>query len=245
MSEYRDETESLRARVNELESKLAASEEANARLRGENVSAAAASTVPDALVGERLHFVSEETLPFEIDEAGFEAIAALLRERRKVQPAQVGRTLTAAGFSLRSSEGVTHVRLETDARGLRASVLAGPPLAGLFGALPVTGLVLDLAQHAAVSPWHLAWAIPAILLGGGLGMRAIAARGARNTRSAHDGVYAAIGEIAARHRVSVAKVRVEAPDDARDEARDQAPEEVRGEIDEAAVSATREGARTK
>lgn len=202
MGDYRDETESLRARVVDLEEKLARAEAEAARLRGEIPPSTAPDAAPsrDNVVGEPLHFVSEERFPYELDDAGFEAIASMLRARRNAQVAQVGRTLTAPGFSLRSSDGVTEVRLETDARGLRAGVFAGSMMAGLFGGLPMTGLVLDLAQHASISPWHLAWAIPAVMLGGGVAMRRIAAGTARKSRAGHEGVMAAVRELASTHR---------------------------------------------
>ena len=213
MADYRDETETLRARVTELEGKLAVAEEEAARLRGERASAAAASPTRDVLIGEPLHFVTEIDVDHELDEAGYEAIASLLRERRNASASQVGRSLHAPGFSLSTTGGKTHMRLETDLRSTRGAVIAAPALAGLFGGLPATGVVLDLATHGALSPWHLAWAIPTILAGGVLGMRALLARGARKGRAAHEGIAHALREIAEKHRVRAdhgARVRVEA-----------------------------------
>jgi hypothetical protein len=92
-------------------------------------------------------------------------------------------------------------------------MIAAPALAGLFGGLPATGVVLDLATHGVVSPWHLAWAIPTILAGGVLGMRALLARGARNGRAAHEGIAHALRKIADEHRLRTdpaTRVRVEA-----------------------------------
>ncbi len=213
MADYRDETETLRARVTELEGKLAVAEEEAARLRGERASAAAASPERDVLIGEPLHFVTEIDVDHELDEAGYEAIASLLRERRNASASQVGRSLHAPGFSLSSAGGKTHMRLETDLRSTRGAMIAAPALAGLFGGLPATGVVLDLATHGVVSPWHLAWAIPTILAGGVLGMRALLARGARNGRAAHEGIAHALRKIADEHRLRTdpaTRVRVEA-----------------------------------
>lgn len=225
MADYRDETETLRARVTELEGKLAASEEEAARLRGERASAAVASSARDPLIGEPLHFVTELELAHELDEAGYEAIAALLRERRNATASQVGRSMHAPGFSLTSSEGRTHMRLETDLRGTRGGVLAAPVLAGLFGGLPATGLLLDLATHGIASPWHLAWILPSMLGASALGMRALLARSARTGRAGHDGIVHALREIAEKHRARPAptsRVRVEAVRD--DAVRDDATE---------------------
>lgn len=212
MADYRDETETLRARVNQLEGKLAVAEEEAARLRGERASATAAKSERDVLIGEPLHFVTEIDLDHELDEAGYEAIASLLRQRRNASASQVGRSLHAPGFSLSSAGGKTHMRLETDLRSTRGAVIAAPALAGLFGGLPATGVVLDLAAHGVVSPWHLAWAIPTVLAGAVFGMRALLARGARNGRAAHDGIAHALREIADKHRLRAdhaARVRIE------------------------------------
>ena len=232
MTQYRDETESLRAKVTELEEKLASAEAEAAKLRGETVASAAGEASPDVLVGEPLHLVSEIDLPFAISDAGYEAIANLVRERRKTQVSQVGRSLTAPQFSLTAGEGWTRVRLETDLRSFRGTVLAGPTLAAIFAGLPVTGIVLDLSTHLGTSPWHLAWLLPSILGAGALAMRAVAQRGARNGRATHEGVVAGIREIADKHRMkpeaSIANVRVEAPSD------------VDAELDEPAVASKRE-----
>jgi hypothetical protein len=214
VADYRDETETLRARVTELEGKLAVAEEEAARLRGERASAtAAASQARDPLVGEPLHFVTEIDVDHELDEAGYEAIASLLRERRNASASQVGRSLHAPGFSLSTAGGRTHMRLETDLRSVRGAIIAVPGLAGLFVGLPATGVVLDLATHGVVSPWHLAWAIPAVLAGSVLGMRALVARNARTGRTAHEGIVHALREIAEKHRAKSeqgARIRVEA-----------------------------------
>ncbi|MBN8615856.1 MAG: hypothetical protein J0L92_35005 [Deltaproteobacteria bacterium] len=228
MTQYRDETESLRAKVTELEEKLASAEAEAAKLRGET-SAPVADTQRDAVLGEPLHLVSEIDLPFAISDAGYEAIANLVRERRKVQVSQVGRSLTAPGFSLTAGEGWTRLRLETDLRGLRAGVFAGASMGGIFLSLPVMGVVLDMATHMGTSPWHLAWLLPSIVAGSGLGMRALARRTARSGRAGHEGVFAGIRELAEAHRATpITKVRVEQPSD------------VDTELDEPVVASKRE-----
>ncbi len=210
MTGYRDETETLRARVEELEGKLSGAQAEIAKLRGEEAPVTPAAS-RDPLVGEVLHHVDERQLDFQVSERGYEAIASLVRERLRGQVAQVGRSLTGPGFSLTAGEGWTRVRLETDERSLRAAVLSGPVMTGLFAGLPTLGLLLDLGQHAAISPWHAAWAIPAILIGGGVGMRAVAARRARARKTAHDALLAAIVSLAEEHRIvdeKVVRVRV-------------------------------------
>lgn len=214
MTQYRDETETLRARVTELEGKLVSAEAEAARLRGETSTPVLPEAQRDGVVGEPLHFVSELELPFQLSEAGYEAIASLVRVRRHAQVAQVGRSLTAPGFSLTAGEGWTRIRLETDLRGLRASAFAGPVLTGLFAGLPAVGVVLDMSSHWGTSPLHLAWLLPSVLAGGFVGMRALARRRATLGRAEHEGVFAGLRELADAHRVpdaTATKVRVEAP----------------------------------
>ncbi len=231
MTQYRDETESLRARVTELEGKLASAEAEAAKLRGETT-APVADSKRDAFVGEPLHFVSELELPFQVTEAGYEAIANLVRERRNTQVSQVGRSLTAPHFSLTAGEGWTRIRLETDLRHLRRTVLvAGPTLSTVFTTLPLTGIMVDVAAHGGTSPWHLAWLIPSTLIAGMFGMRALAGRHARTGRATHEGVFAGIQELAEKHRAkpaAVAQVRVEAPEEEAEDAVERAEQAERG-----------------
>lgn len=218
MTQYRDETETLRARVAELEGKLAVSEAEAARLRGE-AATPVADAKRDAIVGEQLHFVDELELPYTLTPEGYEAIANLVRSRRNVQVSQVGRALTAPGFSLTAGEGWTHIRLETDLRNARLGVLiSGPLLSGLFAGLPATGVVLDMSSRMGTSPWHLAWLLPSVLAGGFFGMRALVRRTVGVQRASHEGTLAGIRELVEKHRAApITKVRVEAPADAEPE----------------------------
>lgn len=206
MAEYRDETENLRARVAELEAQLSASEQEVARLRGEEAATGAGGAGQvDALVGEALHFVDERELPFEVTDAGYEAIAALLRQRRPGQVGQVGRTLEGGGLSLTSGDGHTRVRLETDLRYRRRAVLSLPTLAALLGGLPIVGLLLDLAHHTSVSPWNAAWAIPLLAGAVAVGARRNVAEHARTARTEHAALFEAVVSLAEKHRVTHAE----------------------------------------
>jgi hypothetical protein len=173
---YRDETETLRAQVEKLEGELASANEQVARLRGEAPGSAAGAAGPDKLVGEPLVFEEEHVLPYRLTEQGYEAVAALLKERLAVDVAQVGSTLKGtvrAGvgptFSLTCEGDTTHLKLSTDLTMLRASTLSGAWLGGLFGGLPAIGIILDMAHNGIGSPLHALWVVPTLMLGAGSG----------------------------------------------------------------------------
>lgn len=216
---YRDETETLRAQVEKLEGELAVANEQVARLRGEAPGSAAGAAAPDKLVGEPLVFEEEHVLPYRLTEQGYEAIAALLKERLAVDVAQVGSTLKGtvrAGvgptFSLTCEGDTTRVKLRTDLTLLRASTLSGAWLGGLLGGLPAIGIILDMAHNGISSPLHALWVVPTLLIGAGLGMRKLTAKRAREGRAKHSGTFAALLDVAAQHRLAAAsgsRVRVE------------------------------------
>jgi hypothetical protein len=216
---YRDETETLRAQVEKLEGELASANQQVARLRGEAPGSAAGTAGPDKLVGEPLVFDEEHVLPYRLTEQGYEAIAALLKERLAVDVAQVGSTLKGtvrAGvgptFSLTCEGETTRVKLRTDLTMLRASTLSGAWLGGLFGGLPAIGIIMDLAHNGIGSPLHALWVVPTLLLGAGLGMRKFTAKRAREGRAKHSGTFAALLDVAAQHRLGAtdgSRVRVE------------------------------------
>jgi len=209
MVTYRDETETLRAQVQKIEGDLAAANEQVARLRGEVPSAPAVVAAPDKLVGEPLIFEEEHTLPYRLTERGYEAIAALLRERASLEVAQVGSALTgtvrsgvAPSFSLTCEGDTTRIRLRTDLSMLRGSALSGPGLMALLGGLPIFGVLMDLAHNGVGSPLHALWVVPTLMLGAGYGTRKLAARRAREGRAKHSGTLAAVLDVAAQHRLT-------------------------------------------
>lgn len=199
---YRDENETLRARVGELEQKLAGAEDTIARLRGESSDARRDDLPASLLVGEPLGIHREGELPHEITEQGFEAIAALLQSRLGLRASQVGRTLEVPGvFSLTSRDGVTRIRLSADWTMLRGAVTSGPVLVTLFGTLPLVAALLDVTHDPATVALHAAWIMPLAILSAGLGMRRVARRRAREKLAAHEGAFQAVLDLAAAHAV--------------------------------------------
>jgi hypothetical protein len=65
--------------------------------------------------------VLERKLDFEIDEKGYEAVAAVVRSRLGVEVAQVGRTLSTRGdvFSLKHEGDATVIRVRGEWRNPR------------------------------------------------------------------------------------------------------------------------------
>ena len=216
---YRDETETLRAQVQKLEGELATANEQVARLRGDTPGASAGVAAPDKLVGEPLVFDEEHVLPYRLTEQGYEAIAALLKERLAVEVAQVGSTLKGTvrrgvgpTFSLTCDGDTTRLALRTDLGVLRGSALSGVGLMGMLGGLPIIGVLLDLAHNGVGSPLHALWIVPTLMLGAGYGTRKLAAKRAREGRAKHSGTFAALLDVAAQHRLgatSGSRVRVE------------------------------------
>lgn len=212
---YRDDNEKLHAQVAELERRVAVADEEIARLKGlaPTGSAGATDSGTDRLVGETLRFDDAIVLPYRVSERGYETIAALVAERLGVQVAQVGSALRGGTFALTTEGDTTHITLRTDLTGLRASVLSGGFSAALFGGLPVVGVLMDVTHNAAAVGLHSLWALPALALAGGLGMRRVAARRAREGRAKHQGTLAAVLALAEEHRadvppVAAARVRV-------------------------------------
>lgn len=213
---YRDETETLRAQVEKLEGELAAANEQIARLRGEVPALPTGTAAADKLVGEPLVFDEERLLPYRVTEHGYEAIAALLKERLNMDVAQVGSAMKGPGFSLTCDGDTTRVQLRTDLRLLRGSTIAGGSLMAIFGGLPTLGILLDLGQHGVGNPLHALWVVPSLVIGAGLGARRLAARRAREGRAKHEGTLAALLDVAAQHRraksssaADASRVRVE------------------------------------
>lgn len=207
---YRDDTETLRAQVQKLEGELAAANDQVARLRGEVVAAPSGSAAPDKLVGEPLVFDEAHVLPYRLTEQGYEAIAALLKERMNIDVAQVGSAMKGPGFSLTCEGDATRVQFRSDLRALRGSALSGAGLMAIFGGLPTLGILLDLAQHGVGSPLHALWLVPTLVLGAGYGTRTLAARRAREGRAKHSGTLAAVLDVAAQHRLTRASTAAEA-----------------------------------
>lgn len=210
---YRDDDEAQRARIEELERKLDAAGVELAMLRGEKVAPSAGTRVEHSrLSGGPRKYAHEVLVPHAIDEAGYEAIAAVLRARLSLNATQVGRTLTVPGvFSLaREAEG-TRIRLSADWSAMRGGVIASSVLAGFFGTAMTAGVIGDLISHGV--GWHHTMVIDGAL---GVGVIALAttftvgvgwltrrktSRNSKKLLADYEGTFAAILSLAEEHAV--------------------------------------------
>lgn len=213
---YRDESDALRARVDQLESQLAQASDKIAQLEGSAPDSEASTVLTESrLLGTPSAVVLEHTLPFEIDDDGYEAIASVVRTRLKLQVSQVGHALTTLNdrFSLRRENGTTSVVLRGDWGPLKSSIFALPILAGFLGGLPAVGVLADLSTHGTPTALlHLLWLLPSILGGSAyLGRRRIKRTAEEHLRT-HRGVFEAVLALAEKHavRAPAARVRVSA-----------------------------------
>lgn len=231
---YRDENEALRARVEELERRLAASEELVARLTGKHPGSRA-TRKPDSLVGEVVRSIDETTLSGELDAEGLAAMQRVLGERLglSVTPERGGlrgaRTRGAwlaegggaGAFSLSLAPGGLAMRLDTDLRRLPVLVALGP----MIGVLVSSPLVLwqFYRFHHFESAMSMSVSMPLVALLMVLGTalaRGLARRAARRAAEAHAGAWATLLEIARERALVVPRVRaaaVEASDEGGEE----------------------------
>lgn len=211
MTGYRDEKETLRARVGELEGELAEAQDKIARLTGASEDRSLGEMLERSrITGGPRRYAREVELPFVVSDEGYEAIARLVRERLGVQPLQVGRSLTAPGVLEVRREGERTIARITGAwneAGL--AVASGSILATLFGALPAVGILVDAAH---VSPMHAAWMIPLAIVGGGAAMRQVVKRRTERELERLRGTFESVLELAHAHAIEHApsvRARVE------------------------------------
>lgn len=203
---FRDEEPALRARVRDLEDRLAESEREAAKLRGESMESV------DARPSERVH---ERTLPFVVDEAALVAMADALRARLGLEATQVGRTLRAkrprrdaAGrpameVEVRVGDGETSIRVVGDSSDLGLRQWVAPGVITLGAALPTLGILLDVQ-----APIHAAWILPSVLLASVAWVRrSVRRQSVREAESAR-GVFETLVAIASE-RAPAPRVRVE------------------------------------
>jgi hypothetical protein len=202
---YRDEKESLRARVAELELKLSEREDTIARLTGGAPEHARGDVVTRSpLLGDAALVRLDRELAYEIDDRGFEAIAGMLR-RRGVSPQQVGRTLHAPGLSLECANGRTRIRMSADSRLIPVGAGIGALATGAFAALAGFAVAHDVfdpglaeANFLWIAPLSIALFVPVFWRLASRG----AARGERQLRAG----FEAIQELAREHAVARAAV---------------------------------------
>jgi hypothetical protein len=221
---YRDETDALRGRVQQLEGELQSAEDKIARLQGEAApSGPGTSIVESRLIGGPARYEREELLDYEIGEEGYEKIAEVLRTRMRLpNVSQVGRSLVAPGvFSLTREEGRTRVRMTVSWENLKTSPIAIGVLGGVLGGFPVLGVLADVATHH--GPWYLPLfaigIVPLLAAGAAVLGRKLTRKRSTEGLAGAQGAFETILEIAEAHRVGP-RARVEL-DEAEDE--DEAP----------------------
>jgi hypothetical protein len=198
---FRDENETLRARVGILERELAEARAENARLRNDDASGASFGT---ALAGGPLRLSTERELAGETPPEAHEQMVEELRQRygRVGQVSTVGRTFawsvepTAQGSGRAIDVTVTSRDGRTVLRGReRLGTLAGALFGGLLGGVggsvaPVLGVLLGrYAGGVAAAVGAVGWVVLVFLV-----VRAMYAAMAQRRRRA---LQAAIDELAA------------------------------------------------
>lgn len=222
---YRDDNEALRARVAELERKLALSEALVERLMGRG--GGTATRKPDSLVGEVVHRVDETSLDVTLDAAGLAAakrlvearLAHLVKERDGVLEgwrtrwAFLGERGDAPAFGLATNEHGTSLRLETDLRRLPVLVTLGPVLGTLL-ALPLVVWQWNELHHfrETVSMSTSFSVVMLTMVLGTVASRSFARRLAKRANELHQGVWAALLEVTRAH-AQLPRVRVAPADE--------------------------------
>ncbi len=199
---YRDETDPLRARVQQLEEELSSARDTIARLQGETAEAELLIDEPGWFSGVPPQLSLQRELPFEVTDAGYEAIAELLRARLGAagQVSQVGRTLSyqIPGIQLkitRPAKGRTLVRVGADHRGTGALLGLSTVGAVFIGLAPLVAILKGLG----FTPVSLVVALPLLLAASFSGLRALLRRQVYKSRAKLAGVLESVAEIAAQH----------------------------------------------
>ncbi|MBX3271458.1 MAG: hypothetical protein KF729_14420 [Sandaracinaceae bacterium] len=201
---YRDETETLRARVTELERALGHAEETIARLtRGapERADGVEEHATRSAILGGPGTLRLERVLDFELGDEGLVAIAELLRARGRGRIEQVGRTLTAPGFTLRVEDGTTHLALRGLFDGLGPATLATSALGGGFVALATLAIVHDFVWRG-LTEAHALWMIPLGIVLAFFALRPLYRQRAERAERETRGLFEALVEVARQNAVA-------------------------------------------
>lgn len=216
MGGFRDETETLRARVAVLEREVEQKNDTIERLTGaapQTADSDVARETRSPITGGPQSLHQERILDFEVSDAGFEAIADLLRARSRREVRQVGRTLMGPGFSLREQDGRTHIALTTDLSGLGAAAISAGVLGGGFSAFVLFALVHDMFLRT-LAEGHILWFGPLmVMLVFALVRAPLRRKGERGVTEAR-GLFEALVEVATRHRKAPptgVRVEVDAP----------------------------------
>ncbi len=210
---YRDETETLRARVSELESELTEAKDTIDRLTGAAPTEPAApgtdEVIPSRVLDGPGRITLSRELDLEVDDEGLEAIAAHLTARYGVQVRQIGRSLQAPGFSVTQRDGKTRITTTNDYGGLSVAAITVSGLIGGFLTLVTFALAHDLFARG-LAEWHLLWGAPLMMALVFVFGRQLASKGARSEATKRRATFEAIVELAKKHgRKATPKARVE------------------------------------
>ena len=207
---YRDEKASLRARVTELESEVAAKDAEIARLKG----AAGTSDLDvsrSKVLAAPLAVVHERTLDHGVEDVGLEAIADVLRERLRLEVTQVGRTLRAKqgtiDFELAMADDQTRIRLEATYTDRRNGVFVAAPMGALMATFFAGGILASLGAAPVVMAAGLALVAGVVPVGLVGLLRGVVSKEQSNVA----GTFEAVLALAAEHapKEAAIKARVE------------------------------------
>ena len=212
-SGYRDESETLRARIETLETELDTAKQTIARLKGDAIVDTRAATPSDELTKPTWildappRLVVRRDLPFEASDKALVAISKLLPARlgQRGQVTSVGRALTfrvgTLEFALTPTPSGTHLQLVVDSRGaLVLPFVIG--LASMFTVVPFAGTALG------TSPLLLVAMLAAAALGTVIG-RALIGRSIRAYQARCRGTVEAITTIIEKNVVRKARIAAE------------------------------------
>jgi hypothetical protein len=217
---YRDDQEALRERVSALESELAAANRKIAELSGTAPAVAGNDGetlgAPSALGAPR-SLRTEKVVEGELSAKGYEAIAALIRERLQLDTAQVGgrmTTLTRPGVPMNRVEiavrdGKTHLLLERTWAERSVGVWVFAFFFAMFGSVVAGALAHDVFHVSdAMSLAQVLWAGPLAFTIAALLFRPFARKNVEKELAVRRSAFAAMVQLAEGNRVESKQVRV-------------------------------------
>jgi hypothetical protein len=194
--------------VEQLQGELDTSKKVIARLEGKASELPVQEPQHSRALGVPLEWRLERTLPYELGDEGYEAMAALLRARLPGGKAsQVGRTLTydlplAEVKVARDSAGKTVVALRgfTPTRASGLGVVTG--MLTFLSLVVVGGVLAGLGQHPSNILWAFPLTIAVVAPGAWKALRGSARRAIERQRQEQIGAFEALLAVAEQHAPS-------------------------------------------
>jgi hypothetical protein len=220
---YRNESDGLRARVAQLEEELAEARGTIARLTGAAADVTARQGSDRGILGAPLHQEIRRELPFEVTDAGYEAIAAMLQthlgspaDARFGRIGQVGGTLRyqsgVVEIALSRGVGMSSLRLSANHKHRSLALGVCSAIGAFFGIVPAGMAARALGMDKA----NLIWMLPTLLVLSWAALRPIFRKSALSNQRDLHGVFESIAELASQHQVKKrARVAWSAPPGAR------------------------------